>query len=583
MKPEELSLFELLQIDEAAGTIYFKNRRMLIFDADAMGLLRKELIEHLGVGLARQILARFGYARGYRDALTSKEMFEWETLKQWWKAGTRLHALEGIVGVRPIIFRLDEQTGDFEVEAEWINSYEAEQHLKHIGKSDTPVCWTLTGYASGYTSAVLGRNVFYFERECIGRGDDRCLVFAKSDLDQRGEDARRAMEHYHIEDFDIQQIVEGRTRVRQLMVELDQRSKALTAERERVEELQSQVIYLQEAINQNYNINELIGTSAAFRQVMNEVNRIAQSDVTVLISGETGTGKEIIARSIHAQSRRRGKPLVTVNCAALPSGLVESELFGHEKGAFTGASGRKLGRFEIANQATIFLDEVGELSLETQAKFLRVLQEGEFERVGSTRTIKVDVRVIAATNQPLARLVEEGKFRSDLFYRLNVFPLQVPPLRERGNDIVLLTNYFAQKFRVLFKKNISSISQASLERLQSYSWPGNIRELEHIIERAVLLSDGEVLTIDLPIANTAPALSDHAPANNSPANNSPANNSPAPLVTLEEMERGYIERVLKHTKGMIGGKGGAADILGLPASTLRSRMKKLGMKKLGMK
>ncbi|MBV9958076.1 MAG: sigma-54-dependent Fis family transcriptional regulator, partial [Acidobacteria bacterium] len=247
-------------------------------------------------------------------------------------------------------------------------------------------------------------------------------------------------------------------------------------------------------------------------------------------------------------------------------GLVESELFGHEKGAFTGAVQRRLGRFEVANGATIFLDEVGEIPLDVQAKFLRVLQEGEFERVGGTQTLKVDVRVIAATNQPLDKLVAEGRFRSDLFYRLNVFPITLPPLRERQDDIRLLTNYFAQKYRARFKKKITSIEQQSLERLMHYRWPGNVRELEHVIERAVLLAEGEVLTIKLPLGE------DETGAQTVAETARPA------LVTLEEMERRYILEVLEQTGGLIAGKGGAAEILDLPASTLRSRMKKLGLR-----
>jgi transcriptional regulator with GAF, ATPase, and Fis domain len=569
MQPEELKLLELLQANEEAGTIYFKNRRILIFDADAMGFLRKGLIESLNVASARRILAQFGYARGYRDALTLKESFDWKSLEDWWRAGTRLHALEGIVGVNPVLFELDKDARIFHAEGVWINSYEAEQHLKHIGKSDAPVCWTLMGYAGGYSSAVMGSDVIYFETECVGKGDDRCYVVGRSMLNDRSEAVQIATELYHIQDFDkeIPKIVADRSEIQSLMRELEHRSNALAEQEEKVRALESQVFYLQESINQNYKLEELVGVSPTFKQMMKDVETVAPVDATVLITGETGTGKELIARAIHTRSSHHARPLITVNCAALPSGLVESELFGHEKGAFTGAVQRKLGRFELANNATIFLDEVGELPLETQAKFLRVLQQGEFERVGGTHTIKVDVRVLAATNQPLAKLVEEGKYRSDLYYRLNVFPINIPPLRERGDDIVLLVNYFAQKFRAQFKKRISSISQASLERLQNYSWPGNVRELEHIIERAVLLAEGEVLTVDLP-------LGDKSSVTDSPA----APSQTTRLVTLEEMEREYIEQVLRRTGGMIAGKGGAADILGLPASTLRSRMKKLGVR-----
>jgi two-component system response regulator HydG len=568
MKPEEIKLIELLQINEDAGTIQFRNRRLLIFDADAMGLLRKEMIESLGVDGARKILARFGYARGYRDALTAKELFDWETPEDWWHAGTRLHALEGIVGVTPMVFEIDKNTGTYHAEAVWTDSYEAEQHLKHIGLSDTPVCWTLIGYAGGYSSAVFGSDVFCFETECLGRGDARCYAVARSLGDSKNEAMQMAFEQYHIADFEAQlpRIVDERANVNRLLKELDERARELAEQAARVQALESQVVYLQESINQNYNIEELVGVSPTFKQAMRDVERVAPTDSTVLVTGETGTGKELIARAIHSRSLRKHRALITVNCAALPTGLVESELFGHEKGAFTGAVQRKLGRFELANNATIFLDEVGELPLETQAKFLRVLQQGEFERVGGTQTIKVDARVIAATNQGLAKLVEAGRFRADLYYRLNVFPINIPPLRERGEDIVLLVNYFAQKFRAQFRKKISSISQESLERLRGYWWPGNVRELEHIVERAVLLSEGEVLTIDLPLAGELRALSDPAPPG-----------QPAKLVTLEAMERDYIEQVLRHTGGMIAGKGGAAEILDLPASTLRSRMKKLGI------
>jgi two-component system, NtrC family, response regulator HydG len=569
MKPEDLKLIELLQIDEEAGTIYFNNRRMLIFDADAMGFLRRELIERLGLPGARKLLVRFGYARGYRDAMTSKELFNWATPEDWWRAGARLHALEGITDSHPTLHDFDPEKGIFHAEGVWTTSYEAEQHLKHIGRSDTPVCWSLMAYAGGYSTAVFGSDIFYFETECAGRGDAQCRVIGMSLGGETNEANNAAREIYQIEDFDQQlpQIVSERAEVQQLMEELDRRAHDLEEERARVAALESQVFYLQEAINQNYNIEELVGLSPTFKQVMKDVERVAATDATVLITGETGTGKELIARALHARSLRRSRTLVTVNCAALPSGLVESELFGHERGAFTGAVQRKLGRFELANRATIFLDEVGELPLDTQAKFLRVLQQGEFERVGGTQTIKVDVRVIAATNQPLARLVEEGKYRSDLYYRLNVFPINIPPLRDRGDDLVLLVNYFAQKFRAKFKKKITSISQESIERLQHYSWPGNVRELEHIIERAVLLAEGEVLTLDLPLGDERRATTSAA-----------APVARQRLVTLDEMERDYIEQVLKHTGGMIAGKGGAAEILGLPASTLRSRMKKLGIK-----
>jgi len=347
----------------------------------------------------------------------------------------------------------------------------------------------------------------------------------------------------------------------------EEQAKALAQQQAKVSALESQVIALSEAISDTTGTEEFVGTSAAFRQVMHAVERVAPSDTTVLLCGETGTGKDVIARALHARSIRRERPLITVNCAALPAGLVESELFGHEKGAFTGAIQRRLGRFETADGGTLFLDEIGDLPLEMQAKLLRVLEHGTFERVGSARTITVDVRVLAATNQPLGQLVAEGKFRADLFYRVNVFPIHLPPLRERPEDIGLLAHFFAQKFRARLKKPIAAIDQRSLARLQRYPWPGNVRELEHIIERAVLLADGEVLAVDWPLGTGALV---------SAKGGEPTN--PTPFTTFVEMERTYLAEVLRHTGGRIAGPGGAAETLDLPVSTLRHRLKKLGLK-----
>jgi formate hydrogenlyase transcriptional activator len=325
-------------------------------------------------------------------------------------------------------------------------------------------------------------------------------------------------------------------------------------------------------------IGEMIGSSPGFQQALKDALSVSETNTTVLIRGETGTGKELLAHAIHAHSPRRDRPFVTVNCAALPAGLVESELFGYEKGAFTSALGRKPGRFELADGGTIFLDEIGEVPLETQGKFLRVLQRGEFERLGGTQSVRVNVRIIAATNQPLEQLVAEKKFRSDLFFRLHVFPITLPPLRERREDIPLLAAHFVEKFRARFRKSVTSISEDSLKRLLDYHWPGNIRELEHLIERAVLTSEGEVLEVSLPAIPIGPAVPIDAlvpPMRHEGAHGAANGFQP---VTLAEHERAYIARVLEHTRGRIAGAGGAAEILGLPPSTLRSRMKKLGLK-----
>ena len=323
--------------------------------------------------------------------------------------------------------------------------------------------------------------------------------------------------------------------------------------------LQAQNVYLQEEIKLTHNFEELIGSSSSLKKVLKNVERVAPTDSTVLITGETGTGKELIARAIHNLSPRKGRPLVKVNCAAIPAGLIESELFGHEKGAFTGALTRKMGRFEVADKGTIFLDEIGELPLDLQSKLLRVLQEGEFERVGGTQTFKVNVRVIAATNRNLEQLSKTGGYRPDLYYRLNVFPIHLPGLRDRDGDIPLLAQYFVRKFATNLGKKIDRIPERMITALQRYSWPGNIRELEHVIERAVILSEGPELE---PIDWLSP---------------SDNKTGLTKTLTLEDMERQHITDVLEQTSWRVSGDKGAAAVLGLKPTTLEARMKKLGI------
>ena len=331
------------------------------------------------------------------------------------------------------------------------------------------------------------------------------------------------------------------------------------AEAERAR-LREQNLYLQEEIKSVHNFEEIVGRSPALTAVLDKVRRVAPTDATVLIYGETGTGKELIARAIHSTSQRRDKPLIKINCAALPAGLVESELFGHEKGAFTGAIARHTGRFELADGGTIFLDEIGELPADTQAKLLRVLQEHEFDRVGGTSPRKVDVRVIAATNRDLQKAVREKSFREDLYYRLSVFPVQLPPLRDRPEDIPLLAQYLLDKFAARIARRFDGIDPATLSRLKAYPWPGNIRELQNVLERAVILATGPTLEVDPDVLGQTGA-------------------EPVvkPSAALEDVERNHILAVLRQTKWVIEGPRGAAAILGLHPNTLRSRLKKLGL------
>lgn len=325
------------------------------------------------------------------------------------------------------------------------------------------------------------------------------------------------------------------------------------------EQLQEQNIYLQDEIREDKNFGEIVGTSIVVQQMLQKIKLVAETDASVLVLGESGTGKELIARAIHDASTRCEQPLIKVNCGAISAGLVESELFGHEKGAFTGAVEQRKGRFELANGGTLFLDEVGELPADSQVKLLRVLQEQEFERVGSAKPIKINVRIIAATNRDLANQVQRGNFREDLFYRLNVFPIEVPPLRERVDDIPMLANHFLARAAKRFGKPLKGFKVGVIEALQQYRWPGNIRELQNVIERAAILATGSSIDVEglLPAFQVSP--------------------QPSAMQTLEEIECIHIRRVLDHTKGVIAGPKGAALILGMHPNTLRSRMVKLGI------
>ncbi len=336
--------------------------------------------------------------------------------------------------------------------------------------------------------------------------------------------------------------------------------------------LQQENAYLKEAIAEEGGFTGIVGASPALRAVLRKVEQVAPVETTVLLTGETGTGKELVARALHQGSPRRDRPLIKVNCGAIPQGLVESELFGHEKGAFTGALQRRIGRFELADQGTLFMDEVGELPLEVQVKLLRVLQEREFERVGSSRAQQADVRLIAGTNRDLEREVAEHRYRADLYYRLNVFPIRVPPLRERASDIPLLVQHFLGQFQRKLAKPLRAVTPESLERLERYTWPGNIRELQNVLERACVLSPG-------PVVEILEGLGPVNPADAAAACPQAPEARPTGIMTLEEAERRHIRRALVATGGRLYGSDGAAALLGLNPSTLRSRMKKLGIAK----
>ncbi len=383
--------------------------------------------------------------------------------------------------------------------------------------------------------------------------------------------ASRRMDVFSAEDIELVQQVAAQIAI---AVENALAFKEIDALKDKLAE---EKLYLEEEIRSAYNFEEIVGDSPAIRRALAQVELVAPAGTTVLILGETGTGKEVIARAVHNLSPRKERTFVKVNCAAIPSGLLEAELFGHERGAFTGAISQKIGRFELADRGTLFLDEIGDIPLELQPKLLRVLQEQEFERLGSNRTQRVDVRVVAATNQDLSRLVADREFRSDLYYRLNVFPIQIPPLRERREDVPLLVRYFVQNFSRRLNKTVEYVPADAMDALVNYGWPGNIRELENLIERAVLLSPGKELRVPVSELKSATLSSNGNVAADIPLFSSSP--SSVPITTLEEAERQHILRALRQTEWRIGGSKGAAAILGMKRTTLQARMRKLGIRR----
>ena len=380
------------------------------------------------------------------------------SIKDRFNLGPELHALRGMV--LPELQRLvvSEKGDEFICEVVWFNSYEVEICANEMGPMDDPGCWNLTGYASGYSSAVLQREIFFQELECHSCGDDRCFAVGKPAAEW---DNYEQLKRYYESD--------------PLLEELSK--------------LQTTVEALKESLNEGDRLPNIVGSSKPFKHALEMVTKASDSKVSVLLLGETGVGKEVLARAVHITSDRADKPFIAVNCAAIPPDLIEAELFGVEKGAYTGANQSRMGRFERADKGTIMLDEVIELTPRAQATLLRVLQEGELERVGDNKVRKIDVRVVAATNEDLSVAVQQGRFRADLYYRLSAYPITIPPLRERKEDIPLFIVHFLEKYRALYNKNVLGISDRGMEMLSNYEWPGNIRELENVVERAVILAD----------------------------------------------------------------------------------------------
>jgi len=456
--PEDATLARHLRFAPDEGRILLFDQRMLLMHGYSLAELRRELIERLGLEKTRELFTRLGYQQGVEDSRGLRRA-EGADIPTAMSLGPRLREIEGFVHNQAVDrMQFDAESGEFWGDYFWQHSWEAETHLRQFGVSGTPACWMMAGYACGYTTTMMGRPVIWREIECVAMGHARCRVIGQPI--EECEDADEALRFLQVEDF-------------------------VTTPRHRTSRSPAGEV----APVPDGGLPELVGASAGFNAVAYRLKRVAQTDATVLFLGESGVGKERFTKALRAIGPRADKPFVSVNCAAIPQELVEAELFGVEKGAFTGASAARPGRFERADGGTLFLDEISSLPLHAQGKLLRVLQEGEVERVGDTMVRKVDVRIVAAANCDLRAEVKAGRFREDLFFRLNVFPIEIPPLRARREDIPLLVNVFLQRYAERFDKTIAGLTRRASEALWAYDWPGNVRELENMIERGVILAD----------------------------------------------------------------------------------------------
>jgi two-component system, NtrC family, response regulator HydG len=532
MRLADLNLRELLHSDPDGGVLRFANERVLLLDAVAMGVLRKELIETLGAAGARALLTRFGYAHGWRTADTLRHALPWESEEEWQRAGARLHTLQGLVRAeapsepgpppRPI--------GD----SIWKDSYEAEQHLLHIGRADEPVCWTLTGFASGYLSRAYQRDIYCIEERCRGKGDAVCRLIGRP-VEEWGKAIEPHLVYYQKDCLD--------SALQEITRELKRAEKRLRKKRTG-------------AAGNGKADGSPHFDSPAMMRVLDMARRVAQVDSTVLITGESGVGKERLARFIHTESSRAGGPFVAINCGAVPENLLESELFGHMRGAFTGATQDRVGLFESANGGTLFLDEIGDVPPAMQVKLLRALQERQIRRVGENRTRPVDARVLAATHRNLVDEIHGARFREDLYYRLRVVEISIPPLRERREDILPLARLFLTTIAGRTGSKVTGFTPAAAQQLLRHRWTGNVRELENAVERAVVLARRQRIEIDDLPPEVGLAVPDAMAADD--------------VKPLADVERDYIGAVLR---AVDGNRTVAAAKLGIGPATLYRKLK----------
>jgi two-component system response regulator HydG len=541
MRVEDLHHKELLELDPEGGVIRFAGQRALLLDATAMGLLRKYLVENFGLTAARAVLTQFGFAHGWRMAEAMKAEFKWADDEEWRRAGPCIYSLEGLFRVEPGSDDPLTKKG-----AMLIASYEAEQHLLHFGRSESAVCWTICGLMSGYLSRIVGKEIFVLEDRCLGNGHAACNLLGRT-REEWGDERAEELGSFET----------GRLR-ESLDVSLHRVTETLKAAEQKLRTHRRALTRVAQTVLEP---EGTVANSERMLKVVDLARRVAKVDATVLITGESGSGKERIARLVHEESTRATGPFVAINCGAITETLLESELFGHARGAFTGASSDRPGLFEAANHGTLLLDEIGEVSPGMQVKLLRVLQEREIRRVGENKSRQVDVRVVAATNRDLSHGVAEGGFRQDLYYRLKVVELNVPPLRDRREDILPLARVLLADAAVRMGRKISGLAPTAADQLLRYEWPGNVRELENAMERAVALARGSRVELeDLP-EEIRQAL--------------PKNVATLGTVQpLNEIEKDYILSVLELNGG---NQTHAAEQLKIGSATLYRKLKGYGV------
>ena len=538
MRVEDLQHDELLELDPEGGTIRFAGQRALLLDAVAMGLLRQYLVENFGLTAARAVLTQFGFAHGWRMAGAMQGEFDWVNNEEWRRAGTRIATLGGLFQPQPGSDDPTSRKG-----AMLLASYEAEQHLLHFGRSDSAVCWTICGLMSGYLSHTAGKEIYVLEDRCLGEGHAACHLLGRT-REEWGEE--RATDLAFFESGRLAECLD---------VSLGRVTETLKAAEGKLRERRRALVHAAREVEAPMG---LVAKSKKMRDVVDLARRVAKVDAALLITGESGVGKERVARLVHEESTRALGPFIAVNCGAITETLLESELFGHARGSFTGATADRPGLFEAASRGTLLLDEIGDISPGMQVKLLRVLQEREIRRVGENKSRPINVRVLAATNRDLAQGVAEGTFRQDLYYRLKVVELQVPPLRERKDDILPLARLLLADAAIRMARPSMSLSPGTADQLLRYEWPGNVRELENALERAVALARGARVELDDLPEEVRQAF-------------------PAPLVrqdgvqALRDVEREYILAVLALNGG---NQTRSAQQLRIGSATLYRKLKK---------